>query len=73
MLRLDYLPNRLFRYDGRRWNVVEDNLRAQLTGANNNTLLGSFVNNSAKTRLNDGTLIDQKVALSKVLSIKADM
>ena len=73
VLRMDYLPNRLFRYDGRRWNVVEDNLRAQLTGANINTLLGSFVNNNAKTRLNDGTLIDQKVALSKVLSIKADM
>jgi len=37
-LRLDYLPNRLFRYDGVRWLKVEDDIRTDLTpGADNNT------------------------------------
>lgn len=72
VLRLDYLPNRLFRYDGRRWTFVEDAVRAQLTGANINTLLGTFVNNTATTRLSDGTVIPQKQPLSTVLSAKTD-
>jgi len=46
-LRLDYVPNRLFRYDGRRWVKIEDNVRTNLTpGSNNKTQRSSFVNNS---------------------------
>jgi len=46
-LRVDYLPNRLFRYDGRRWVKIEDNVRTSLTpGANNKTQRSSFVNNT---------------------------
>ena len=47
-LRLDYQPNRLFRYDGRRWVKVEDNLRTNLTpGATDNmTQRNSFTNNT---------------------------
>ena len=30
-LRVDMLPNRLFRYDGRRWVKMEDNVRMTLT------------------------------------------
>ena len=45
-LRLDYVPNRLFRYDGRRWVKIEDNVRTSLTpGAANKTQRSSFVNN----------------------------
>jgi hypothetical protein len=48
-LRLDYMPNRLFRYDSRRWVKVEDAVRTNLTpGANNLTQRSSFVNNSNK-------------------------
>lgn len=49
-LRLDYIPNRLFRYDGRRWVKVEDSLRTNLTpgATNNKTQLNSFINDSDK-------------------------
>jgi hypothetical protein len=46
-LRLDYIPNRLFRYDSRRWVKVEDDLRTSLTpGSANKTQRSSFVNNT---------------------------
>lgn len=45
-LRLDYFPNRLFRYDGKRWAKVEDAVRTNLTpGSANKTQRSSFVNN----------------------------
>jgi len=48
-LRLDYQPNRLFRYDGRRWVKVEDAVRTNLTpGINNTTQRSGFVNNTEK-------------------------
>jgi len=48
-LRLDYLPNRLFRYDGRRWAKIEDAVRTNLTlGISNKTQRSSFVNNDGK-------------------------
>ena len=46
-LRLDYVPNRLFRWDGRRWVKIEDAVRTNLTpGVNNKTQLSTFVNNT---------------------------
>lgn len=46
-LRLDYMPNRLFRYSGNRWVKVEDSVRTNLTnGPDNHTQLSSFVNNT---------------------------
>jgi hypothetical protein len=47
-LRLDYKPNRLFRYDGRRWVKVEDGLRTNLTpgAADNLTARNQLVNDS---------------------------
>ena len=48
-LRLDYVPNRLFRYDGRRWVKIEDSVRTNLTpGADNQTLRSGFVNDTNK-------------------------
>lgn len=48
-LRLDYLPNRLFRYDGKRWTKVEDDVRTSLTpGSTNETQRSGFVNNTEK-------------------------
>ena len=45
-LRLDYVPNRLFRFDGKRWVKVEDAVRTNLTpGPNNKTQRSGFVNN----------------------------
>jgi len=46
-LRLDYNPNRLFRYDGKRWVKVEDAVRTNLTpGPDNRTQRSGFVNNA---------------------------
>jgi len=46
-LRLDYKPNRLFRFDGKRWVKLEDNVRTTLTpGAESKTQRSSFMNNS---------------------------
>lgn len=48
-LRLDYVPNRLFRYDGKRWIRLEDNVRTNITpGPLNKTLRNSFINNNNK-------------------------
>lgn len=48
-LRLDYVPNRLFRYDGRRWVKIEDGVRTNLTpGVNNQTQLSGFINDTGK-------------------------
>jgi hypothetical protein len=48
-LRLDYVPNRLFRYDGRRWVKIEDAVRTNLTpGSTNTTQLSGFVNDTNK-------------------------
>lgn len=45
-LRLDYVPNRLFRFDGKRWVKIEDNVRTNLTpGPTNTTQRSGFVNN----------------------------
>lgn len=52
-LRLDYVPNRLFRFDGRRWVKIEDNLRTNLTpGATNTTQRSGFVNDTNQTMSN---------------------
>jgi hypothetical protein len=71
-LRTDYLPNRLFRYDGRRWVKIEDNVRTTSTpGANNQTLRSGFVNNTTTFTNNSGEH-DERQSLSKALKIRAD-
>jgi len=72
LLRTDYLPNVLFRWDGSRWNTVNEVKRAKLTGNSDQTHVGSFVNNTAKTKLSSGVVIDQRQALSKIFSPKSD-
>jgi hypothetical protein len=71
-LRLDYLPNRLFRYDGRRWNKIEDAVRTSLTPGENKTQLGSFINNENTWVDASGVTRTEKTSLSKALKPKAD-
>jgi len=73
-LRLDYLPNRLFRWSGSRWVKMEDNVRTNLTAGdpNNTTQRNSFVNNSNTVTLSNGDVIPEKQGLSKALRPKAD-
>ena len=72
-LRLDYFPNRLFRYDGARWIKVEDNVRTNLTpGADNDTLRSGFVNNTATVETKDRGDIPSRQSLSNILRPEAD-
>lgn len=73
-LRLDYLPNRLFRYDSKRWVKVEDNVRTNLTPGNttNETLRNSFANNTTQHTLKNGDVINERQSLSHALRPKAD-
>jgi hypothetical protein len=71
-LRTDFLPNRLFRYDGSRWVKMEDAVRMTLTNTNNrNTQKTGFINNTNTTTV-AGETIDQRQSLSQALKPKAD-
>jgi hypothetical protein len=67
VLRVDFLPNRLFRYDGTKWVAVVDSTRAPLTPNVAPTLRGSFVNNPNVTTTSSGQTIAQKQGLSSIL------
>lgn len=72
-LRLDYKPNRLFRYDGARWVRIEDNVRTNLNnGSVNKTLRSSFVNNTATVSTTDLGNIPSRQSLSEILKPRAD-
>jgi hypothetical protein len=71
-LRTDFLPNRLFRYDGSRWIKMEDAVRMTLTNTNaRNTQKTGFINNTNTTTV-AGQTIEQRQSLSQALKPKAD-
>lgn len=84
-LRTDYLPNRLFRFDGARWRKFEDNVRMTMsnlgvsdvaTGAFagkdvRQTQKATFINNPTVSTI-DGHTVKQKQGLSKALRPEAD-
>jgi len=72
-LRLDYFPNRLFRYNGRMWIKIEESVRTNLTnGVSNNTLRSGFVNNTYTVPTTDQGNIPSRQSLSEILEPKAD-
>jgi hypothetical protein len=73
-LRLDFVPNRLFRYDGRRWIKVEDAVRTNLTpgATDNKTQRNLFVNNTGTYTDKQGNVHVQRQSLSKALTPRAD-
>lgn len=72
-LRVDYFPNRLFRYNGARWVRIEDSVRTDLTnGPMNNTLRSSFVNNTYTVQTSDQGNIPSRQSLSELLRPRAD-
>ena len=72
-LRLDYFPNRLFRYNGNAWVKIEDNVRTNLTnGPSNQTLRSSFVNNTYTVPTTDIGNIPSRQSLSEILRPRAD-
>jgi hypothetical protein len=84
-LRTDYLPNRLFRFDGARWRKFEDNVRMTMSnlGASDvatgtfagkdvrQTQKATFINNPTVSTI-DGHTVKQKQSLSKALRPEAD-
>ena len=85
-LRTDYLPNRLFRFDGRRWTKFEDNVRMTMNnlGASDvaaggtyagkdirQTQKATFVNNTTVATI-DGHVTEEKQSLTKALRPQAD-
>jgi hypothetical protein len=86
-LRTDYLPNRLFRFDGIRWRKFEDNVRTTMSNlgasdvAAGNTFAGkdvrqtqkaTFINNTTVNTI-DGQTVKEKQSLSKALRPEADL
>jgi len=72
-LRLDYKPNRLFRYDGKRWIHIESAVRTDLTpGADNKTQRSEFVNNDNTVQTTDRGLIPSRQSLSDALKPEED-
>jgi len=85
-LRLDYFPNRLFRYDGRRWIKIEEDVRTGLNLANGEqtvppdswpqhaalTQRASFVNNDYTVPTTDLGNIPSRQSLSEILKPLAD-
>jgi hypothetical protein len=72
-LRLDYFPNRLFRFNGRGWIKIEDSVRTDLTnGPNNQTLRSGFVNNDYTVQTTDQGAIPSRQSLSEALKPQAD-
>jgi hypothetical protein len=86
-LRTDYLPNRLFRFDGVRWRKFEDNVRMTMSnlGASDvaagktfegqdvrQTQKSTFINNPTVNTI-DGTAVKEKQSLSKALRPEADL
>ena len=71
-LRTDYLPNRLFRYDGNRWVKIEDSVRINMSNTDTrSTFKTGFVNNSGSATIN-GLTVEQRQSLTNALKPKAD-
>lgn len=73
-LRLDYVPNRLFRYDGNNWKKIEDAVRTNLTNgaADNATLRDSFVTDTSTFVTSGGNVRPTLQGLSSILAPSAD-
>jgi hypothetical protein len=71
-LRIDMMPNRLFRYDGTRWVKMEDNVRMTMTNTTaKQTQKGTFVNNTNESTIG-GDTVKERQGLGQALKAKAD-
>lgn len=72
-LRLDYSPNRLFRYSGALWVAISEDVRTPLDwGPENKTQRSSFVNNTYTVNTSDQGNIPSRQSLSELLRPQAD-
>jgi hypothetical protein len=72
-LRMDYFPNRLFRFNGAAWVAISDDVRTPLDwGPENLTQRSSFVNNTYTVPTKDLGNIPSRQSLSELLRPEAD-
>ena len=72
-LRMDYFPNRLFRFNGAAWVAISDDVRTPLDwGPENLTQRSSFVNNTYTVPTKDQGNIPSRQSLSELLRPEAD-
>jgi len=72
-LRTDFMPNRLFRFDGTRWVKFEDSVRMTMTNTDNRqTQKTSFINNT-NTNVIGGETVPERQSLSQALKPQADL
>jgi len=71
VLRLDYVPNRLFRYDGSNWVKIEDNVRTDLY-LDGDTQRSQFFNNTDTISTTDRGDVPSRQSLSDLLDPKKD-
>jgi len=73
VLRTDFMPNRLYIFNGSRWIHVEDDVTMIMTNTTDRvTYKTDAFNNKDQITLSDGTKIDSRDSLSKVLKIRED-
>ena len=67
-IRIDYFPQLLYRWDGKKWVRISANVRTE-TGFNvtNTSLLSGFINNEKQTTLTNGTTTPETQPLSSIL------
>lgn len=71
-LRTDFLPHRMFRFDGSKWSRVKDDVRMTMTPRMDRlTQKGTFINNTA-TNVISGETIQERQSISKALRPRAD-
>ena len=71
-LRTDFLPNRMFKYDGNRWVKQNDDIRMTLSNTlEKQTQKASFINNTKSSTI-AGETIPERQSLSKALRPKKD-
>jgi hypothetical protein len=71
-LRLDFLPNRLFKFNGVHWIKCSDSVRTELTPGHGQTQISTFINNNDTFIADDGIVQKSKQALSKLLKPESD-
>jgi hypothetical protein len=72
-LRIDYFPQLLYRWDGKIWVRISENVRTDTGFTSEDTSqLSSFINNSNVMILTNGTSVPQAQPLSSVLTIAPD-
>jgi hypothetical protein len=84
-LRTDYMPNRLFRYNGTNWTRWDDDVRMTMNNLGYTDVVGGFFNgqsvretqktsfiNNTNTATINGSVVTERQALSKALKPKAD-